>query len=176
MLSSSCESFSLLRAFLHQRKKLELSRKNQRTNVVMTNFCFVCCIRIKNSKPSNSVPDLFIRPASIVAKGFHLQLPGFILSPFKILESPNFAAKDNFCLSSKLISVQSLSCRGLYDKWLTSLSRFCLFTRSCQVFTWENFGRRWASFKICLLWPKFIKSRKTILTCKMVVMTENLSK
>ena len=123
-----------------------------------------------------SVPDLFIRPASIIAKGFHLQFPGFILSRFKILESPNFAAKDNFCLSSKLVLVQIHSCRSLYDKWLTSLLRFCLFSRSCQIFTQENFRRRWASFKICLLRPKFIRSRQTIRPCKIVVMTENLSK
>ena len=68
------------------------------------------------SRQIQSVPDLFTRPASIVAKGFHLQFPGFILSRFKILESPNFAAKDNFCLSSKLVLVQIHSCRSLYDK------------------------------------------------------------
>ena len=37
-------------AFLQQRTKLELFRQNRRTNFFMTNFCFVCCIRIKNLK------------------------------------------------------------------------------------------------------------------------------
>ena len=40
-----------------------------------------------------SAPDLFIRPANIVSKGFHLQSPGFIPSRFKFfLESLRFAA------------------------------------------------------------------------------------
>ena len=30
--------------------------------------------------------------------------------------------------------------------------------------------------KICLLWSKFVKSRQTIRTCKMLAMIENLSK
>ena len=43
-----------------------------------------------------SAPDLFIRPANIVSKGFHLQSPGFIPSRFKFfLESLRFAANNN---------------------------------------------------------------------------------
>ena len=58
------------------------------------------------SRQIPSAPDLFTRPASIVGKGFHLQFQAFILGRFRILESPRFSAKGNFCLSSKLISVQ----------------------------------------------------------------------
>ena len=79
--------------------KVKLSRQNQKT-IVIKNFCFVCCIRIKSFKAVRqipSAPDLFIRPASIVfGTEFHLQSTGFILSRFKILESPNFATKDIF--------------------------------------------------------------------------------
>ena len=32
------------------------------------------------------------------------------------------------------------------------------------------------NLKICLLWSKFVKSRQTICTCKMLAMIENLSK
>ena len=41
-----------------------------------------------------SASDMFIRPASIVAEGFHFQFP--------ISEPPNLAAKENFCLSTRL--------------------------------------------------------------------------
>ena len=107
------------------------------------------------SRQIPSAPDLFTRPASIVAKGFHLQFQGFILCRFRILESPSFAAKDNFCLSSKLISVQLRAFRSSYDQWLTSLSRFCLFSRFCRILT-LRFPLR----------PKFVKSRQTTRTCK----------
>ena len=53
-----------------------------------------------------SAPDQIIRPANTVAKGFHLQFPEFILSRFNTFGISSFAAKDNFCLSRKLISVQ----------------------------------------------------------------------
>ena len=82
-------SFFILRAFPHKRTKLELSRKNQRTNFVKF-----------QSLQIPSAPDLFTRPASIVAKRFHLQFPGLILSCFKILESLSIASKGNLCPSS----------------------------------------------------------------------------
>ena len=84
-----------------------------------------------------TLSDLFIRPDSIVAEGFHLQ---FFFKLYNL--SPSFAAKDNFCLSSKLITVKLHACRGFttYD-WqrfivVLSISRFCLiFTRNkfCSV-------------------------------------------
>ena len=83
-----------------------------------------------------------MRPASIPCQRSATPIPGFILSHFKILESPSFATKDNFCLSSKLISVQLHACRSVYDKWSSSLSLFSLFSRFCPVLTWDKFWRR----------------------------------
>ena len=43
--------------------------------------------------------------------------------------------KYNFCLSSKLISVQLYVDYSFYNKQ----SQFCLFGRFCPVFTWDKF-------------------------------------
>ena len=67
--------------------KVQLSRQNQKT-IVIKNFCFVCCIRIKSFKAVKFHQRLIC--------SFHLQSTGFILSRFKILESPNFGPKDIF--------------------------------------------------------------------------------
>ena len=79
-------SIFTLRAFPRQQAKLELSQQYQRSNFIAVRLC-QCLI-------------LFIRLASIVAKGFHLQFPGFIQNCFKILDSLSIATKDNLCLSS----------------------------------------------------------------------------
>ena len=71
----------------------------------------------RQSRQIPSVPDLFIRPASIVfGTEFHLQSTVFILRRFKILESPNFATKDIFFLSMKLILIQLHAGRSFYDE------------------------------------------------------------
>ena len=75
-------SIFTLRAFPHERIQIELPQQNQRTNFVKF-----------QSRQISSAPDLFIRPASIVAKGFHLQFPGFIQSRVKI---PEFCNKRQF--------------------------------------------------------------------------------
>ena len=93
-------------------RKQEFSRQTQKKSFATTNFCYASCIRIKifrvnkfRQRPS----DLFIRSASIVAKGFHFQF-------FKILQSiPEFFSKRQFFLSSKLITVELHACRGLYE-------------------------------------------------------------
>ena len=92
---------------------------------------------LKISKPTNSVSAWSVHKTVIVAEGFHLQ---FFFKLYNL--SPSFAAKDNFCLSSKLITVKLHACRGFttYD-WqrfivVLSISRFCLiFTRNkfCSV-------------------------------------------
>ena len=89
------------------------------------------------------------------------QFPRLVLSRFQNIKCPSFAANDNFCLSSKLISVQLHTCHRFYEKWLTRLWRF---------------GLSVVRLKICLIWPKFVKLRQAIRTCKMFVMKENLSK
>ena len=43
--------------------------------------------------------------------------------------------KYNFCLSSKLISVQLYVDYSFYNKQ----SQFCLFGQFCPVFTWDKF-------------------------------------
>ena len=35
----------------------------------------------------------------------------------------------------KLILIQLHAVRSFYDEWLTSLARFCFFSRFCQIFT-----------------------------------------
>ena len=77
---------SLVRSHWSQ---LELSRQNQRTNFVITNFCFFCCIRIKDfqSPQIPSAPDLFIRAAKMVCERFHLQFPGSIVILYKFQKS-----------------------------------------------------------------------------------------
>ena len=88
--SSSCSpnplfvSIFTLRAFPRQQAKLDNIKGQIFSNFIAVRLC-QCLI-------------LFIRPVSIVAKGFHLQFPGYILSCFKILESLSIATKDNFCL------------------------------------------------------------------------------
>ena len=100
-------------------------------------FCFEIFFSVsRKSRKIPSAPDLFTRPASIVAKGFHLQFQGFILSHIKSLE---LLSKRQFSLSRKLISVQLHGSCSLYDEWLTRLSRFCLFSRFCPIFTREKF-------------------------------------
>ena len=84
----------------------------------MKNFRFVCCIRTKISKPPKSVSASSVHKTGQLS--FQRVPPAIfriILSLFKILESPS-CNKDNFCLSSKLISVQLHACRSLYDKYL----------------------------------------------------------
>ena len=110
---------------------LKFSRENQRIN-----FRFVCYIHIKNFKAVE-----FCHCMTQFAKRFHLQFSGFILSRFKILESQSFARKNNFFLSGKLISVQLRAGHSLCNNLLTSLSRFCLVSRLCPVFTWDEFFR-----------------------------------
>ena len=91
---------------------------------------------LKISNPSNSISAcLSIRLASIVAKGFHLQFPGFIPSPIKTLESPSFAEKDNFCLCSKLNSVQKLQLKYRQPIW-EKLHHTC-FNNSPIIKTFE---------------------------------------
>ena len=89
--------------------------------------------------------------------------------PFlKFLESPSFATKYKYYPSPILISVQSHAGSSIYDKWSTSLSQFCLFSRFCPVFTQDkSFFRRY-------VW-RFVRSRQTICTCKMLMMTRNNS-
>ena len=118
--------------------RLKLSRPNQRTNFVMKNFCFVCCIRTKISKPKS------VSAWSVHKSGQHSfqRVPPaifrIILSLFKILESPS-CNKDNFCLSSKLISVQLHACRSLYDKylnvprWVTRLAGVAFIAKSSKA-------------------------------------------
>ena len=94
----------------------------------------------KISKPSKIplAPDVFIRPASLVCQRIKPPISRICPSHFKILESPGFATKDNYCHSTILISGQSHAGRGIYDKWSTSLSRFCLYSRFCPIFTQEK--------------------------------------
>ena len=109
-------------------------------------------------------------PASIVAKGFYLQFTRFILSRFKILECPSFAARDNLCLSSKLIWVKLHAFRSFYDKWSTRLSRFCSFNRFCPVFTqcrrfvwrFDRFGQNLSSRDKPSALVKFDDDRKFV--------------
>ena len=55
----------------------------------MTNFCFFCCIRIKDfeSPQIPSAPDLFIGPAKIFCERFHLQFPGSTVILYKFQKS-----------------------------------------------------------------------------------------
>ena len=91
---------------------------------------------LKISKLSSSVSICSVHKTS--HKGFHLQFLGFIWNHLKILEAPSFATKENFCLSSRLISVQLHGGHSFYNKWSINLSQFCLFSWSYPVF-WDNF-------------------------------------
>ena len=77
---------------------------------------------------------MFIRPASIVAEGFHSQFF------FKLYNrSPSFAAKDNFCLSSKLITVKLHACRGFTTNDCQRLIVVLFIGRFCLSFTRDKF-------------------------------------
>ena len=79
-----------------------MSRQNQRTNFVMTNFCFLCCIRTKNveavKKLSNSPMVVFTTYDRQVYHGFVYLvdfpklLPGRILSAVRL---KNLSASKN---------------------------------------------------------------------------------
>ena len=84
------------------RLNLEMSRQNQRTNFVMTNFCFLCCIRTKNveavKKLSNLLMVVFTTYDRQVYYGFVYLvdfpklLPGRILSAVRL---KNLSASKN---------------------------------------------------------------------------------
>lgn len=74
----------------------------------MKNVRFACCIRINKFKAVKSA----VRPASIVAEGIPTPITRSYPKSFYDLKIPDFAAKDNFCLFSKLILVE----RSLHDK------------------------------------------------------------
>ena len=116
-----------------------------------------------------SAPDLFTRPARIVAKGFHIQFPGFVPSHFKILESPSFVANDNYSLSRKLILVQVHAWPSSYVKWLTSL-HVCVYSVNFAKF---KPGQILSTVHpmICPLQPKYFKYGKIICTSEMLATT-----
>ena len=121
-----------------------------------------------------SAPDLFITPASIVVKGFHLQFSGFIPSHFRILESPSFVVNDNYSLSRKLSLIQLHACLSSYDKWFTSLLRLCSFSQFAKFKLGQILSA--VRLKIYPLRPKYVKSGQAICTSKMLAMTDNLFK
>ena len=122
----------LPRAFPPQQTKQELLWKNQRTNLSWQIFVSSVVFGLKISKLSSSVSICSVHNTS--HKGFHLQFLGCIWDHLKILEAPSFATKENFCLSSRLISVQLHGGHSFYDKWSINLSQFCLFSWSYPLF------------------------------------------
>ena len=94
---------------------------------------------LKVSKPSNSISAWSVHKTSQYSFWHRIPPPVYSICPkffnFLILESPNFATKDIFFLSMKLILIQLHAGRSFYDEWLTSLARFCFFSRFCQIFT-----------------------------------------
>ena len=126
-------------------RKQEFSRQTQKKSFATTNFCYASCIRIKifrvnkfRQRPS----DLFIRSASIVAKGFHVRFPGFTLIRFQHFRIPEVWNERHFFLSIKLILVQLHAGCSFHETWSISLAWFCTLTRFCSVFTQEKFYRR----------------------------------
>ena len=67
------------------------------------------------------------------ANGFKLQFPGFIFSLFKVLEIPRVSQEKTTTVYSGGI---------LCNKWSTSSTRLCLFSRFSPVFTRGEFCRR----------------------------------
>ena len=57
------------------------------------------------------VPNLIVRPISIVCQRITTPIPGFILSRFENFRIPSCATKGNLYLSGKLISVQLHVCK-----------------------------------------------------------------
>ena len=106
---------------------------------------------LKVSKPSNSGSTWSVHKTS---QHSWLKDSTTDFQVFKIVESLNFATKNNFCLSSTLISAQLHAGPSFYLTWLTSLSWLHLFSWFCLVFTWDKFCQQciWriaASAKIC---------------------------
>ena len=118
--------------------------KNERTNFSCKLFASSVASASKKfqSRQIPSAPGMFLRPASRVCQKIKPPISRICPSFFKILESSCFATKDNYCLPTLLISVHLQAGRSFYDKWSTSLSRFCLFSRFCSVFIWDKSCRR----------------------------------
>lgn len=108
------------------------------------------------------MPDpLKDRPAQF-ASGFNLQLPGFILSRFRVLISTVFESKDNYCPPDKPNSVQ-------LPRWRQVSNRFCLISRFCPVFF--RFLSAAVRQNICPLRPKFFKCDKPSAPVTVLVIT-----
>ena len=125
--------------------------------------------KFENRPKIPSMPDVFIRPASQVCQRIKPSISRICTSNFKnfnprVLQQKTIIAFLLYCFQFNYTLVVT----SMIDKFLT-----VLFIKSILFSFYPGQILSAVRLKICPPRTKFVKSRQTICTCEMLMMTEN---